>query len=118
MTDEADETGQSDEEIMQGLYPGSTMFKPHILCPCCGWHFKRGLTDPSGEVVAMVPGILLVCGECLRLLLSNEQLQFEALDNAQINALPVEARIAAAKQWQLAFVSLALRGQEPKGTMQ
>lgn len=111
-------TEKSDDEIMQGIFPGSTTFQPHILCPCCGWHFKRGLTDPKGQHTEIVPGIVLVCGQCLRALRSNEQLQFEALDNAQINAMPVEYRKGLADMWQMAYVSLMLMGPEPKGPTQ
>jgi hypothetical protein len=41
-----------------------------------------------------------------------------ALDNAQINALPVQARMELAEMWQMAFVSLAVTGPEPKEPMQ
>lgn len=111
-------TDKSDDEIMQGIWPGSTTFQPRILCPGCGWHFKRGLTDPKGETVKLVPDILLICGQCLRALRSNDQLQFEILDNAQINALPVNYRKVLAEMWQMAYMALALNGPEPEGPTQ
>lgn len=111
-------TEPTDDEIMQGIFPGSTTFQPRILCPCCGWHFKRGLTDPKGQHMELVPDMLLVCGQCLRCLRSDDQLQFTALDNAQINALPDYARKAVAEMWQMAYLSLALMGPEPKGPVQ
>jgi hypothetical protein len=112
------EPDKSDAEIMQEVMPGSTTFQARILCPCCGWHFKRGLTDPKGEHHALVPDMLVVCGQCLRCLRSDDQCQFMALDNAQINALPVQARMELAEMWQMAFVSLAVTGPEPKEPLQ
>jgi len=115
-----DEHDKSDEEIMQELMPGSSTFRPHILCPSCGWHFKRGLTDPDGEVREMVPDIVLVCGQCLRVLRSNEQLQFVALSKFELEALPAEVRMAVATHWQLAVLSLVHGAAEdaPTGPLQ
>ena len=111
-------TDKTDAEILQALWPGCTSIEPRALCPCCGWHFKKGLTDPLGEVVAMKPDMLLVCGQCLRALRSNDQLQFEPLDNAQINALPQEYRQGLAEMWQMAYISLMMCGPEPRGPTQ
>ena len=111
-------TDKPDEEIMQALWPGSSTFQPHILCPCCGWHFKRGMTDPTGEVVAMKPGCMVVCGQCLHVLLCNEALQFEAQTQAELDALPEDIRKTVFGMWQMAFIALTLMGPEPNGPAQ
>lgn len=111
-------TDKTEDEILRELLPGSTRFQPHMLCPKCGWHFKKGLLDPTGEAVAMKPGCMVVCGECLHVLLCNDSLQFEAQTQAELDALPEDIRRIVFGMWQMAYMALSLRGPEPKGPTQ
>ena len=108
----------SDEEVMQQIFPGSVTFKPKILCPHCGWHFKRGLTDPEGKVRELVPGMLLVCGQCLRVLLSDDKLQWRVLSAEEIKALPADTRAVIKENWKLALAVLMTEGPEPREAKQ
>jgi hypothetical protein len=111
-------TDKSPDDLMQELLPGSKTFRPRILCPNCGWHFKHGLTDPKGQHGELVPDVVVVCGQCLRILKTNERLELAVLSAEDIKALDAETRDFVAKSWHVAYLALLLVGPEPKGPVQ
>jgi hypothetical protein len=115
----ADKTPDEDyDEFLQKIMPGSKTFPARLLCPCCGWHFKNGITDPTGSVAQVVPDIVLVCGQCLHILKTNEKLELVALTKEEVDALDDVTRAAMAATWHMAMISLLLVGPEPRGPVQ
>lgn len=109
---------QTPDEFMKELFPGSKTFPVKLLCPNCGWHFKHGLTDLEGVSGKLEPGVVLVCGQCLRMLRVNDQLQFAVLSEDEYKALPEEVRAVLVASWHIAMMTLLAAGPEPRGTKQ
>lgn len=113
-----DDDPQSVNDFMQKILPGSTSFPVKLLCPKCGWHFKAGFTDPSGRTREVVPNAAVVCGQCLALLRTNEQLQLEEMTRERLATATPEELEQLQRFWMMAYVALKLKGPEPKGTPQ
>ena len=106
---------------MGRLIPGSTTFQVKLLCPCCGWHFKDGLTDPEGRHTEASEDFVLVCGQCLRVLKSfkdGERIALKELSKSEIDALPDDIKEAVKRDWLLSYLTLLQVGPEPRGPAQ
>lgn len=101
---------KSIQEQMQELIPGSTTFPSRVLCPKCGWHFKAGLTDPSGQTSELVPGAHLICGQCMSVLKVNQEGNLAIVSAADIAALSSEDLQLLSRMWQLTFIARTLGG--------
>jgi hypothetical protein len=109
-------------EQMQEILPGSTTFPARVLCPRCGWHFKAGLTDPSGKHRELMPGGALVCGQCLAILKVNEARELEKISAEELRQAKPEDMQLLAQVWMATYVGRALAGPdaeaEPTGKPQ
>jgi hypothetical protein len=115
-------TGRSDDEILQAMWPGSTRIFAPVLCPCCGWHFAKGFTDPEGTQVELKPGFVTICGECVAILKFDANLQPVHQTPELLAQWPRNELKQIAAIWRLTFVARHLRGNEGndanKGTQQ
>jgi hypothetical protein len=104
---------KSVDQQMQDILPGSTTFAARLLCPKCGWHFKAGLTDPSGKHVELMPDAALVCGQCLAILHIDAQRKPQVMSREQLAAADPECLEQIKRHWMLAYMALQLTGPDP-----
>lgn len=112
----------NDEErdALKELLPGSTFFDADVLCPSCGWHFKKGFTDPQGKALRLMPDSVTVCGQCLALVRFDADLKPLVMTDDELKAMPAEDIAGLVQAWKISYLSLLLTGPDPemKGSKQ
>ena len=94
----------NDDEIdraMQDLLPGSTRFKAKLQCACCGWKFDKGLTDPSGEHKQAIPNMVIICGECLTMNITDENCKLREVTSEDIQKMDAKTQADLGRAWRL-----------------
>lgn len=103
----------SDDEILQRAMPGSSRILKPVLCPRCGWHFDKGLSDPSGKHVELVPGMFTICGKCLASLRTNEDCLFVRLTPDDVTKLTPQEREDLATMWCHTYIARRIKSLDP-----